>query len=645
MTTLGKVRWRLQLLVITRALAIGGAVFGAVMVSVRLKADAPGIIEGFVVGVLGAAVVMVSHWRINAASVAKTIEARDGTLDNLIVTAAELSAQPRPVQAEIRDAIFTQAENRIAAVDPARVVPLAQPAGVAAAVIIGCVLLVSVSDRTERVMPGGPGGTNQTPTAGAISVRITPPAYTARPIEVLTDPVQVTAIAGSRVRVESESRVLREWVAVESAGLELRVRDDRPARFLSVIVVPDTPPSVSIREPGRDTALATGTGTLTIGFDGGDDLGLASLALRFTKVSGGGENVTFTEGAIPIAIERVSAREWRGRARWPLDGLALAEGDVLVYRAVARDANPAGAPVQSDAFLVEIGRSSEIVSAGFALPTEERKYAISQQMVIYKTEQLIARLRPPSPLRGFGETGVRHGTEQWLEETRMIGMEQRMVRAEVVFLSGGDVQDEVEEAAHSHELAEGRLENRGRAEMVRALNFMSRAEAQLNDGRAEEALVFERQALASLERALDRRRYFLRTLPDRSRIDTTRRLTADRRDARSWVRDRGSATTPSSIERQRDVMRELVSAAAGTSAVDASLAARVAAIDPASPDLQKAAVGIATARSLDERSVAMQTAMQAVTAQALKTLPAAAVVTLPADPLAGRLADTRKMPR
>ena len=283
-------------------------------------------------------------------------------------------------------------------------VPLAQPAGVAAAVILGCALLASVGGRAGLTVPGGTGSASEPAKAGSISVRITPPAYTARPIETLIDPVQVTTIAGSRVRIESASRVLREWVAVESASLELRVRDDLPARFLSVIVVPDTPPAVRINEPGRDTALATGAGTLTIGLDGRDDLGLASLALRFTKVSGGGENVTFTEGAIPIVIERVSAREWRGRARWPLDGLGLAEGDVLVYRAVARDANPAGAPVQSDAFLVEIGRSSEIVSAGFALPTEERKYAISQQMVIYKTEQLIARLAPPSP-RGFGETG------------------------------------------------------------------------------------------------------------------------------------------------------------------------------------------------------------------------------------------------
>jgi hypothetical protein len=181
--------------------------------------------------------------------------------------------------------------------------------------------------------------------------------------------------------------------------------------------------------------------------------------------------------------------------------------------------------------------------------------------------------------------------------------------------------------------------------MLRAINFMSRAEAQLNDGRAEEALVFERQALASLERALDRRRYFLRTLPDRSRIDTTRRLTADRRDARPWVRQRADSAAPASMQQQRDVMRALVAAVAGTVAVDASLAARVAAIDPASAELQKAAVGIATARSLDERGAAIQAAMQAVTAHALKTLPAGAVVSMPSDPLAGRFADTRSVPR
>ena len=111
-----------------------------------------------------------------------------------------------------------------------------------------------------------------------------------------------------------------------------------------------------------------------------------------------------------------------------------------------------------------------------------------------------------------------------------------MVRAEVVFLGGGEVADEVEEAASSNELTEGRLQNTGRAEMLRAINAMSRAEAELNGGRASEALVFERAALAALERAFDRRRYFLRTLSERTRIDPARRLTGDLTGARSWTR-------------------------------------------------------------------------------------------------------------
>ena len=367
----------------------------------------------------------------------------------------------------------------------------------------------------------------------------------------------------------------------------------------------------------------------------GDDLGLSSLALRFTKASGGGENLAFTEGEIPLRIERTSEQQWRGQASLALESLNLADGDILVYRAIARDTNPAGAPVQSEQYLIEIGRNAAIVDAGFSLPTEEKKYAISQQMVIYKTEQLIAarsRLR-----QGSGEAGS--SGESFLDQSRMIGIEQRMVRAEVVFLGGGEVEDELEEAAKSDELTEGRLQNTGRAEMLRAINAMSRAEAQLNDGRAAEALVFERQALASLERALDRRRYFLRTLPDRSRIDTTRRLTGERREARSWTRDQYTASADATLDASRRVMRELAAAAANGAAVTAALAARVAAIDPSSKELQGAAVAIASASAADARLDAVHNAMKAVTAHALKAFPSSAAVEFRSDSLSGVLAD------
>ena len=182
--------------------------------------------------------------------------------------------------------------------------------------------------------------------------------------------------------------------------------------------------------------------------------------------------------------------------------------------------------MSSESYTIDVGRRLEFAGAGFAVPDEDRRYAISQQMVIIKTEQLD---------RERGRTSA----DDWESRTKMLAIEQRMVRSEVVFLSGGEVQDEVAEAEHSHELQEGRLENAGRVEMLRAINDMSRAEALLNGGDTAGALVFERSALAALQRAFDRRRYFLRTTPERSRIDPSRRLSGDLEKARPYERPRG----------------------------------------------------------------------------------------------------------
>jgi hypothetical protein len=591
-------------------LAVSGAVFAlGLLVASRAVAA--------IAGVVAFVTLFVGRRQLSIVEAARAIEASAGPLDNLVVTAAELEERPRPVRAEIREAIAAQAAERLRAVKPSQVVPLAQPIGVTVLVAIGCVLLSGPGSTVlPGVIPGAPLDAIVSARPGSFDVRVVPPAYTGRKPETLRDPVQVSVIAGTRVQIPAANR---DWMATESAALELVTEPGTPPRFLSVIVVPDLPPSIRIVAPGKDTAFAEPTGEVAVSIQTGDDLGLSALSLRFTKASGGGENVAFTEGEVALRIERRNAREWLGRADVSLDALGLEDGDILVYRAIARDTNPNGTPVQSDQYVIEIGKNAEIADAGFALPSEEKKYAISQQMVIYKTEQLLAGSREP----GAGNRTA--GSDDWLNESRGIAMEQRMVRAEVVFLGGGEVEDEVEEAAHSDELTEGRLQNTGRAEMLRAINAMSRAEAQLNDGRVKEALVFEREALVHLERALDRRRYFLRTLPDRSRIDATRRLTGERRDARSWDRDRQGAPAAKSIEAQRRVMRDL---AAGVN-VDSALAARLAAIDPASVELQNAAVALASATTDSAREVAARAAMVVLTDHALKSLPASAVVGVP----------------
>ena len=127
------------------------------------------------------------------------------------------------------------------------------------------------------------------------------------------------------------------------------------------------------------------------------------------------------------------------------------------------------------------------------------------------------------------------------------------------------------------------------------------------------------------------------------RIDLTRRLTGERREARSWLRPRADPAIGASDPLQT-AMRDLIAALSDPSQANASLAARVAAVEPDSPALQKAAVAIANAQSADERAGAVRAAMQAVTTHAIATLPGSSAVHLPGDPLAGRLREAMTRP-
>ena len=316
------------------------------------------------------------------------------------------------------------------------------------------------------------------------------------------------------------------------------------SRVVLINVVPDSAPRVRIQKPGRDLAFTTPNQTVEVTIEADDAEGLRNLELRFTRMSGSGESFEFAEGQVPVRIHRASATRWTATANWSLDGIGLEDGDSLVYRAMVRDNNPSADWVPSESFTIDVGKRLEFAGAGFAVPDEDRRYAVSQQMVIMKTERLQAE-------RG------KHAADDWAEQTRFLAIEQRMVRSEVVFLSGGEVEDEVEEAAQSDELQEGRLENAGRAEMLRAINEMSRAEARLNAGDTVEALVFERAALKALQRAFDRRRYFLRTMPERARIDASRRLSGDRKDAQSFTRP-SAPDTPDAVAAERALMADLV---------------------------------------------------------------------------------------
>jgi len=158
---------------------------------------------------------------------------------------------------------------------------------------------------------------------------------------------------------------------------------------------------------------------------------------------------------------------------------------------------------------------------GFSIDDRMDRYAISQQMVIVNTEKLLARRATLSE-------------EAFKDELAGIAAEQRQVRAEFVFMMGGELADEgldpatlneEHEAEKESELAEGRLVNRGRADLIRAIRYMSRAASLLHDENPTRALPEEKSALKYLQSAFSRTRYILRTLTERERLDLSRRLT------------------------------------------------------------------------------------------------------------------------
>ena len=302
------------------------------------------------------------------------------------------------------------------------------------------------------------------------------------------------------------------------------------SRTIPVVVSPDALPSVRITVPGRDLVYTGGNARITFDARATDDYGLRSLALHYTKVSGSGEQFEFKEGEIPLnADARASSRDWQGGAARSLDELDLKDGDMLVYRAVAADERPGDGSASSDAFFIEISKLGVAAGDAFTLPEEETRYALSQQMLIIKTERLHQRRASMPP-------------EELADAALNLAVEQRMIRAEFVFMLGGEVQDEEVEAEQSTELQEGRLQNRGQRDLRAATIAMSQAEKLLTGTNTAEALVAERAAVTALQRAFARDRYILRALASRANLDPARRLTGDLKDASGWVRTMRSGT-------------------------------------------------------------------------------------------------------
>lgn len=559
---LARVRRRLLLL---RALEGATAGLAAALVATALLAQpTPFVVvamatAGVLLGVLGRASFgerFDPGWWRGQLAIADRVERRVPGCRNLLFTAAELMADPATARSEIASRIASGAANRIAAVDPRVLFPVASRG---AALAASLALLVAVT-LWRPGMGAGPAVVATFDRARPIAIdgielTIRPPAYLGLSSSVERDPVHVEVPAGSRLTVRvrgNAAAVALETVAGRGtvdgdvngwSGDVVVMGDDYLAiealddsgqagarRLVGVTVIPDRPPRVSITQPGRDLFFSAAPESLRVHIEASDDHALTALRMRFTTVSGSGEQFSFEEQDLPVSVSRADARHWTATVNWPLARLQLTPGDMVVYRAEAEDRRPGAKPALSESFVLEVVSTSSVAAEGFAVDDERDRYAVSQQMVILKTERLIAA-RGALPV-----DSVR-------QRAREIAAEQRQVRAEFVFMLGGELEDASEELAGTQmvdetaeaeaegDLLAGRMQNRGRIEMQRAMRAMSRAASLLVEPELDGALQQERTALDNLMRAFSRARFLLRALTQREALDLSRRLSGSLADA------------------------------------------------------------------------------------------------------------------
>jgi hypothetical protein len=559
-----------------------------------------------------------SRWTLGAA--AERVERQYPSSRNLIVTAEELLTRPAHVQPWMRTRVLDAADAFAHGVRPAAVAPLRRigTLSVVAVVAAGVVVVTGVPERLaarvrdSRRKPAGASADARRTALPTLAVTVRPPAYTGESERVFANPDRLTIVQGSEVRLSLSGagqwrvRYGTQTVPVQSDGTQARAKliptesgyfalesstssDGR--RLLPVTIEPDRAPIIKIDRPGKDLLLPDARGTIAVRAIASDDYGLRALDLRYTKVSGTGEQFEFVEGSLPLEVDRNSGRAWNAHGVFSLTALRLEPGDSLVYRAVAHDARPGDTGMAaSDTYFIEVVGPGQVALPGFELPPDQQRYALSQQMIVLKLQRL--RAKEPSLSR-----------EALEQETGAIAAEQRAVRANFIFLLGGHVEDEEEEAEQSSEIQEGRLRNNARREIEGAIKFMGETEQALIAVSPARALPPAKAAVDALQRAFGRNRYFVRTLAARSRIDPSRRLHGELDTASDWTRQLPATEPDERIRAARAILARLFDtlgrdrSLASSDATVAALAEEALAVDPTSPEWQEISTHLAALRA------------------------------------------------
>jgi hypothetical protein len=371
----------------------------------RVVASAGGVI-------IAACLLWRSRHIVSAGRVALWIEERVPALQYALVTAMEstpsqwtLGMQDIVGRHDIRGLARPTARHRLLT-------------ATAAVAITGSVAIASTSQALRGAglrsagavdIDGLPAGSRLNP----ITARVTAPSYARRATVTMSDPLSISALAGSRIVIEgngpqagitasigseSQSAAAADdgWnlaVTMPRAPAPLILRDRRYDRIIVLNPIADNPPTVTLRSPLRDTTLRSPHLNIILSAAAADDIGLAAGYFEYLISTGSGESFSArTINTRPTDLQ--GSRTGSLSASLNLAEMNLKEGDVVSIRAIVRDINTMSGPGlgTSDTRTFRIARASEYdsmtIDAAAPLPIDSS--AMSQQMLILMTERLVS---------------------------------------------------------------------------------------------------------------------------------------------------------------------------------------------------------------------------------------------------------------
>ena len=251
-------------------------------------------------------------------------------------------------------------------------------------------------------MAGNPVGSQS-----AVEVRLEPPSYSRRPPAVLTNPARIDALEGTRltlvvtnpagaVQVRFGERQLPVSQRSDGPAIDLtlvesgycaiesghRETDREPVRLIAVTVTPDRAPTIRVERPGRDLLLPD-AGLSLARRSAADDFGLRRSSCGTRKCRARASSSSSTKERCPghhartAAAGKRAASDLRPRPRARRRPRLPRSSRATSGRAIA------GSP-SSDTFFIEIAGPGQVALAGFELPPDRERYALSQQMIVLK---------------------------------------------------------------------------------------------------------------------------------------------------------------------------------------------------------------------------------------------------------------------